>query len=246
MWAAQPASIFCVRCFAGARREFALPDIAGEATDGKRAVTSSVFLIYAGVPSNCICPFAQATLSARIRSCQAAIGAATSRRARGQRRKTNHTRSWEYVPSTDGIIWPEYPPRLGRRSIKWRTRPYRIEERPVTLLHLEALWKRWPDFHVERAHDAIIAIVALENDPGERHQFFFCGHLKTDKHGPTVSRVAVGKGAARERIQFLHQMPHTIGIAPDTPQNVGEYQVVACTWNAIFMTGGNQHCGETS
>src|SRR5579883_883659 len=59
-------------------------------------------------------------------------------------------------------------PSLVAVAPHWRPAAHRVEQGPVARLQIMALGVGRPRFAAERAHDAVVAVVALQHHPSER------------------------------------------------------------------------------
>src|SRR5207245_109991 len=74
------------------------------------------------------------------------------------------------APRNDGILrlpCNDLPPKLPTAPHR-RPGPNRVEQRPVAILQHMALRKGGPRLQAKRADDAVVAVVTLQDDAGQR------------------------------------------------------------------------------
>ena len=69
----------------------------------------------------------------------------------------------------------------------------------------------------------------------------------TQPHGNGVAplRVQIGEDAPGQRIQRLQHCHDMVRVAPETPENIGEDEILAGTRDAVFGAGRDHRLGKT-
>src|SRR5215472_5895911 len=96
--------------------------------------------------------------------------------------------------------------------VRWSTAPHRrarpdaVEQRPVAILQHMALRIGWPRLQSERTDDAIVAIVTLQDDAGERRYREPALGAQLRRYRLAPCRVETGQrliDKPRELVQYL-------------------------------------------
>src|SRR6516162_120685 len=130
---------------------------------------------------------------------------------------------------------------------RWSTAPHRwarpdgVEQRPVAILQHMALRIGWPRLQSERTDDAIVAIVTLQDDPGERRYRDPALGAQFHRHRLTPCRVETGKrplGDARELVECL---PYQVRVAAECGHDVGLDHRIIGARHMEFRAGWDHH-----
>src|ERR1700730_16460933 len=125
---------------------------------------------------------------------------------------------------------PSLYPGSGYLAVKLGACTHGVEQRPVALLDLETLRKWWPDLQTQRSHDAIVPVVALQDDPLEIHQRLAAAFLQPSSGGLALRRLQIGKHAAGRLVERSQHCQNMLCITPEASQECNLRTVVESVW----------------